>query len=64
MEESVISWNLPNIISILLMVMIIWIVFGMVGHFVFRQGGSPAPASGGSQPFQGSPDLQSLGPQS
>lgn len=61
MEESVISWNLPNIISIILMVMIIWIVFGMVGHFVFRQGGKSAPSGGASQPFQTSPDLQSLG---
>lgn len=40
MDETVISWNLPNVISIIFMLMIIWIVFGMVGHFVFRQGSS------------------------
>jgi len=61
MDETVISWNLPNIISVILMVMIIWIAFGMVGHFVFRQGAAKATPQGGSQPFQGQPDLASLG---
>lgn len=60
MEESVISWNLPNIVTVILMVMIIWILFGAVGHFVFRQGGKSAP-SGGSQPFQSTPTIGELG---
>lgn len=60
MDETVISWNLPNIISVVLMVMIIWIVFGFIGHFVFRSGASQ-PASGGSQPFTTSPDVSQLG---
>jgi hypothetical protein len=48
MDETVISWNLPNVISVILMVLIIWIAFGFVGHFVFRKGGSAT-----SQPFGG-----------
>jgi hypothetical protein len=42
MEENVISWNLPNVISVIMMLLIIWIVFGAVGHFVFRQGAKTA----------------------
>lgn len=61
MDETVISWNLPNIISVILMVLIIWIVFGFVGHFVFRNGGKQPATAGGSQPFQGSPDVSTLG---
>lgn len=38
MDETVISWNVANVISILLMLLIIWIVFGAIGHFVFRTG--------------------------
>jgi hypothetical protein len=60
MDETVISWNLPNIISVILMLMIIWMAFGFVGHFVFRKGGT-AKKTNGSTPFTASPDLQTLG---
>lgn len=52
MEENVISWNLPNVISVIAMLLIIWIVFGAVGHFVFRTGAKTATTTSvlGAQP--------------
>jgi hypothetical protein len=59
MNETVISWNLPNVVSVILMVLIIWIVFGFIGHFVFRQGGG---SSTGSQTINAAtPSLDMVG---
>lgn len=35
-EESVISWNLPNVVTVIMMLLIIWVVLGGLGHFLFR----------------------------
>lgn len=58
MNEGLISWNVPNIISVILMILIIWIVFGGVGHFVFRTGAKSSPSTG--TPFGGT-ELQNIG---
>ena len=50
MNETVISWNLPNIITFLLMIAIIWMVFGAIGHIFVRNSSS---SSGASQPLSG-----------
>jgi len=50
MDENVISWNLPNVVSILLMFMIIWIIFGSIGHFFFRNSSSSDDTNVVAQP--------------
>lgn len=34
MNENVLSWNLPNFISVALMMVIIWLVFGFGSHLL------------------------------
>lgn len=51
MDETVISWNLPNVITFLMMLAIIWIIFGFVGHFVFRAGSKKAASTTGAMAF-------------
>ncbi len=48
-SESLISWNLPNFITIVLMLAIVWVVIGAAGHLLVRgpylrtqRGGQPA----------------------
>lgn len=49
MRESILTWNIPNFVTIALMVGIIWIVVGVASHF-FRKSSSkttaPQAASG------------------
>lgn len=35
--ESLISWNLPNFITIVFMLAIIWVVIGAAGHIFVRR---------------------------
>lgn len=35
--ENLISWNLPNFVSITLMVVMIWLVLGGVSHLIRRK---------------------------
>ena len=36
-SEGLITWNLPNVITFILMLAIIWIVGGTLGHVFIRQ---------------------------
>lgn len=36
MKENIISWNLPNLVSIIFMIAILWVVIGAVGHIFVR----------------------------
>ena len=36
-NENVISWNVPNVISIWLMVALLWTVLGIGSHLLFRK---------------------------
>lgn len=56
-SESLISWNIPNFVSFVLMISIIWVVIGTAGHVLVRQ---PAKrrAGGGIPPVtRSSPGL-------
>lgn len=44
MNETVISWNLVNIITFLLMIAIIWMIFGAIGHIFVRN--APTTSTG------------------
>lgn len=37
-SENVISWNVPNFISICLMLALLWCGLGVVSHLLFRKG--------------------------
>jgi hypothetical protein len=37
--EGLISWNLPNVFTFILMLAIIWVAAGAVGHVFVRQPG-------------------------
>lgn len=40
MDERIITWNLPNLVSIWLMIILLWVTVGFVSHLVFRKGKS------------------------
>jgi hypothetical protein len=40
-SENVLSWNVPNVITIFLMVSLIWAVLGIGSHLLFRKGKGP-----------------------
>ena len=44
--ESLISWNLPNFVTIVLMLAIIWVVVGAAGHLFVRGPAQRKAASG------------------
>jgi hypothetical protein len=35
--ESLISWNIPNFVSFVLMIALIWVIIGTLGHVFIRQ---------------------------
>lgn len=35
--ENLISWSIPNFVTIVLMIAIIWVVIGSLGHLLVRQ---------------------------
>jgi len=35
--ENLISWNIPNFVSFVFMIAVIWIVIGTAGHLLVRQ---------------------------
>lgn len=43
MDENLISWNPRNFITVVLMLGIIWVILGTVGHVFFR---APVVAKG------------------
>lgn len=44
--ENLISWNIPNFVSFVFMIAIIWVVIGTAGHLLVRRGGaSGAPSA-------------------
>lgn len=36
-SENLITWSLPNFVTFLTMIVIIWVVVGSVGHIFVRQ---------------------------
>lgn len=47
-SENVISWNVPNVVTIWLMLALLWVALGVVSHFVWRKprsGNGPAAQS-------------------
>ncbi len=40
MEERILTWNLPNVISVWLMIIILWTATGILSHMLFRKGKS------------------------
>lgn len=40
MEERILTWNLPNVVSIWLMIIILWTATGILSHLLFRKGAS------------------------
>lgn len=38
MDERILTWNLPNLVSVWLMILILWTATGIVSHLVFRKG--------------------------
>ena len=50
MDENLISWNLPNVITLLFMILILWMIGGAIGHFFVR---APAQKQAPGQPFSG-----------
>lgn len=47
-SENLISWNIPNFVSIVLMIAIIWVVIGTAGHLLVRGPASRRMRSGQS----------------
>ena len=41
MDENVLSWNIPNWITVVLMVTIVWGAIGLGGSFLFRPKAAP-----------------------
>lgn len=39
MGENIISWNIPNFVTIVTMVAVIWVVLGFASHLFRRNGG-------------------------
>lgn len=35
--ENLISWNIPNFITFVFMIAILWVVIGTAGHLLIRQ---------------------------
>ena len=57
MEESLISWNLPNFISFVFFIVVIWIVIGSLGHmFVRRPAMARARVAASGGPLPKAPD--------
>jgi len=48
MDENLLTWNFPNFVTIILMIVTLWVIAGLVGHFLFR-----APAQQQPQQQQG-----------
>jgi hypothetical protein len=44
-NENVLSWNVPNVVTIWLMVALLWVVMGMGSHFL-RKGMSSKSGAG------------------
>lgn len=44
-SENVLSWNVPNVVSIWLMVALLWVFMGIGSHFLRR--GKSAPSGTG-----------------
>lgn len=42
--ENLISWSIPNFVSFVFMIAIIWVIIGTLGHVFIRR---PAMARGG-----------------
>ncbi len=38
-SENVLSWNVPNLISVWLMLSLLWVMLGVGSHLIFRKGG-------------------------
>lgn len=45
-NESLISWNIPNFISIVLMMAIVWVIIGTAGHLLVRRPASRRASAG------------------
>jgi hypothetical protein len=45
-NENVLSWNVPNVITIWLMVALLWVVMGVGSHFVRKKTARAGVASG------------------
>lgn len=45
-SESLISWNIPNFVTFVLMIAIVWVVMGTAGHLLIRQPASRRAATG------------------
>jgi hypothetical protein len=41
-NESLISWNIPNFVSFVFMMAIVWVIIGTAGHLLVRQPASRA----------------------
>lgn len=44
-DEQLLSWNIPNFISVALMLALIWCALGFLGHMVFRKPSTAAKRS-------------------
>jgi hypothetical protein len=47
-SESLISWNIPNFVTVCLMVAIIWVIIGTAGHLLVRAPAQRKAVSGAS----------------
>lgn len=62
MEESLISWNLPNFVSFIFFIAILWVAIGALGHiFVRRPAMKAAAMTAGPAPSANS-DADRSGP--
>lgn len=45
-NETVLSWDVPNLISVWLMVALLWVVMGIASHLLFRKGNGATMGAG------------------
>ncbi len=43
-SENVLSWNVPNVITIWLMISLLWVSMGIASHLLFRKHKASVPA--------------------
>lgn len=61
--ENLISWNIPNFITIVLMIGIVWVVIGGAAHLLFGKKmnkNAPKTQAGVPQPMVGTPMSEAM----